>query len=124
MLVKEFAVGGTTDVGFSSNSQFLIVSSSQGRGVFDVSSCERVARDSEWPGNWHNGNSVAGIGPLEGSEIPVHGFDNPTTAEVMAELDEIDVASHITEFVAACVSSNKEYLVIGYASDVLLYRRT
>ena len=122
-LIGEFAIGGTSDVGFSLNSRFLLVASSQGRGVFDVTTCERVARDSEWPGNWHNGVSVAGIGPLERSEIPVHGFDNPTSIEVMEQLGEFDLEGHITEFVAASISGNKEYLVIGYSSDVQLYCR-
>ena len=122
-LVGEFAVGGTTDVGFSSNSKFLLVASSQGRGVFDVSRCERVARDYEAPGNWHNGITVAGIGPLDGEEVLVHGFGNPTTSEVMEQLDGFDLEGHVTEFVAASISANEQYLVIGYSSDVQLYRR-
>ena len=39
------AVGGLTDVGFISGTDFLLVLSSQGRGIYDCLTGERVARD-------------------------------------------------------------------------------
>jgi hypothetical protein len=38
-------VGGLTDVGFIAGSDFLLVLSSQGRGIYDCITGERVARD-------------------------------------------------------------------------------
>lgn len=41
------AVGGLTDVGFISGTDFLLVLSRQGRGIYDCLTGERVARDRD-----------------------------------------------------------------------------
>ena len=43
--VAVHAVGGLTDVAFAESSDLLLVISSVGRGLFDCSSGDRVARD-------------------------------------------------------------------------------
>lgn len=122
-LIAEFAVGGTSDVGFSEDSNFLIVASSQGRGVFEAKTGLRVARDNEWPGSWHHGQSIDGLGPIEGHRIIVYGFDNPTPETVLAKIGSIDINSHITDFIAAAISNDDHYLALGYSSDVYLYKQ-
>lgn len=116
-------MGGTTDIGFCSDSRYLLVASMQGRGVFEIESCERVARDSDWPGTWHHNSTIEGIGPLEGMEVPVRGFENPTSKRVLEQLGGFDLNGHVTEFVSADISKNDQFLAIGYSSDVQLYRR-
>jgi hypothetical protein len=59
------AVGGLTDVGFSSDGAFLLVLGHHGRGLFDCHSGERVARDGQ--DDWaflDDGGYAEGIGPL------------------------------------------------------------
>ena len=48
-LLEAHAVGGLTDVGFGRRSDLLLVVSSQGRGVFDCVTGQRVARDASMP---------------------------------------------------------------------------
>lgn len=70
-----FAIGGLCGVGFSQDSAYLLVVSHQGRGVFDCRSGERVARDPDGSWSWYNDEDCTceGIGPLEGTRIPISG---------------------------------------------------
>jgi hypothetical protein len=76
-LVASIAIGGFEALGFSSDSRHLLVVSSSGRGVFDSTSGERVARDSSnSTGSWYNleALTVEGIGPLSGQSIQIAGI--------------------------------------------------
>jgi hypothetical protein len=68
------AVGGLTEVGFAGS--FLLVVSHQGRGVVDLASGERVARDRHETGAWFDAarGTALGIGPLEGIAVEVTGL--------------------------------------------------
>lgn len=71
------AVGGLTEVGFAEDADLLLVVSSQGRGVFNCETGERVARDRESPDNgWYDEYHLQalGIGPLEGKIIRLAGL--------------------------------------------------
>lgn len=71
------AVGGLQEVGFGPGSDCLLVVSSQGRGVVDCSTGERVARD---PGalssSWYSEVELKadGIGPLSGVAVRLSGL--------------------------------------------------
>jgi hypothetical protein len=61
------AVGRVTEIGFVSQSDLLLVVSSQGRGLFDGRSGERIARDSAPPDDgWYDEVrlTASGIGPV------------------------------------------------------------
>src|SRR5215813_5292756 len=71
------AVGGLTEVGFGEDSDFLLIVSSQGRGVVDCRTGERVARDRTEPDDsWYDERRLlaTGIGPLEGKAIRLAGL--------------------------------------------------
>ncbi|MHB0936711.1 MAG: hypothetical protein ACYDCO_09910 [Armatimonadota bacterium] len=72
------AIGGLTEVGFAEDSDLLLVVSSQGRGVFDCATGERIARDRESPDDdgWYDEHRLQalGIGPLEGKIIRLAGL--------------------------------------------------
>ena len=70
------AIGGLTDVGFSSDGRFLIVIGHQGRGVYDCVTGERVARDrmDDWSFFEEATGTAAGIGPLAGQSVEVAGL--------------------------------------------------
>jgi hypothetical protein len=74
--ITSAAVGGLTDLGFSKSNPYLLVISSQGRGVFDCNTGEKVARDDESYGDWFNERELKcrGIGPIESEEILTSGL--------------------------------------------------
>ena len=67
------AVGGLSSVGFARDSDLLLVVSSQGRGVFDGLSGERVARDHGDYAEDHLHLEAQGIGPLQGQTLRIAG---------------------------------------------------
>ena len=75
------AIGGLENVGYAPNVDLLLVLSSQGQGVFDCMSGQRIARtgdESDW---WENFDvslgTVSGVGPLGKMRIPIHGLHSP-----------------------------------------------
>jgi hypothetical protein len=75
--MADHAVGGLTEVGFAEDSDCLLIVSSQGRGVIDCRTGERVARDRGEPDDsWYDERrSIAkGIGPLKGKTIRLAGL--------------------------------------------------
>jgi hypothetical protein len=76
-LVAVHAVGGLTEVGFSDDTDLLLVVSTQGRGVIDCKTGERVVRDKTEPDDsWYDERRLRafGIGPLEGQLIRLSGL--------------------------------------------------
>lgn len=76
-LVASVAIGGFEALGFSIDSEYLLVVSSSGRGVFKSESGEQLARDSSDATKvWYNLESlmVDGIGPVAGQSIGVAGI--------------------------------------------------
>jgi hypothetical protein len=75
---SDHAVGGLTEVGYVPGSNLLLVVSSAGRGLFDCTSGERVARDRTPPeeGGWYDeaGLLALGIGPTEEQFIRLAGL--------------------------------------------------
>jgi len=76
-LVTAVAIGSFEALGFSTDSRYLLVVSSSGRGVFDSTSGEQLARDSSsTTGDWYNlkALTVDGIGPMAGQSMSVSGI--------------------------------------------------
>ncbi|TWT77137.1 hypothetical protein Pla123a_25680 [Posidoniimonas polymericola] len=83
-LVFQSCIGGLTEIGFTEDSRHLLVVSSQGRGVFDANSGERIARDISDDGyRYDTGTLVAeGFGPIGSADVSIsglHGGGLPTT---------------------------------------------
>ena len=70
------AVGGLLAIGYAPHSDYLLVVSSAGRGVYDALSGERIARDREAAGDWLNAIELTteGIGPLATQSIRTGGL--------------------------------------------------
>lgn len=74
--VASIAVGGLLSVGFSKQGSYLLVVSSQGRGVINCDTGEKVARDDEpYEGSSDNELTCLGIGPIEGEDVPLCGLN-------------------------------------------------
>jgi len=85
-LVCEASVGGLLSVGFGRNTELILVTSSQGRGVFNATTGERVARDSvvDFPEDPFN-LEAAGIGPLNGQMIRMAGINGGGLPKVCSD---------------------------------------
>ncbi|BCM91462.1 hypothetical protein IAD21_03335 [Abditibacteriota bacterium] len=73
------AVGGLEMVGYGDNSDFILILSSSGRGVFDAINGWKVARDLETYNedeSWFDFTRLQclGIGPLEGQVVTMAGL--------------------------------------------------
>ena len=77
MCVAQLHVGGLVAVGIDPSGRYLLTVSHSGRGVFETSTWQRVARDVElaYPVDGH----AIGIGPLAGQIIPVKEIDYDTS---------------------------------------------
>lgn len=77
-----FAVGGLACVGFSRDREWLSVGSSQGVGIIDCLSGEKIARDDAIDGYQNTYMEIAGIGPLASAWIVaagIHGGGLPSS---------------------------------------------
>lgn len=77
--VTSVAVGGLEAVGFAENSELLLVISTSGRGLFESSTGECIARDRKPPMHdcdWYDTVrlSALGIGPLANTPIKIAGL--------------------------------------------------
>lgn len=74
--VGEYAIGGLLAIGYAPQSDYLLVASSQGRGVFDAAHGEKLVRDADTSSNWLNEVqlSAVGIGPVSGQFIRIAGL--------------------------------------------------
>ena len=74
--VGAYAVGGLEMVGYADNSDWLLVVSSQGRGLFDCATGHRIARDTDNSASWYDPNRLCalGIGPLDGQIVRLAGL--------------------------------------------------
>jgi len=83
-----FAIGGLQNIGYSDNSDILVVLSTQGKGTFNCVTGEKIDRDHSdwWPQFDKLTNTIEGFGILEGTVIKTSGLwgDNilsPQTAD-------------------------------------------
>lgn len=88
-----WAVGGLFQVGFAGGRDRLLVLSSDGRGVFDRTSGEKVARDDAEPMDTFDPIRLTapGFGPLEGEPVRMAGLFGgglPVTTEDCYMLEE------------------------------------
>ena len=71
-----YAVGGLEFVGFDRAGRYLLVVSSSGRGLFDCSTGEKVARDFDGHGTWIDEAHLEcmGIGPIADEIVRLAGI--------------------------------------------------
>jgi hypothetical protein len=81
-LKNNFAIGGLREIGFYEDSNYLLVLSSQGRGLFDCLKGEKISRDSYdyYSNEWDcDTGKVKGIGHLSDKIIICGGFEYQDT---------------------------------------------
>ncbi|MEX0726212.1 MAG: hypothetical protein WD065_08085 [Planctomycetaceae bacterium] len=91
-MTKHLFIGGLVAAGFDASGAYLLTVSHSGRGVFETTTWERVARDIHlaYP---ENGRAI-GIGPIDGVSIPVSAILNNQRVEKRA----VDASSGSRDF--------------------------
>jgi hypothetical protein len=146
--VGVFAVGGLSEVGFVEGTDYLLVLSANGRGLFDCKTGTRVARDDDQDFAFDAKTMCAvGIGPLEGQQIRVAGLRGGTlptetsdgwkmthirpgkrneSLRLTAPRSARATATLITnacEFRAFGFSAGGDILIIASSADCTIFRR-
>jgi hypothetical protein len=143
------AVGGLTEVGFSQDEALMLVVSHAGRGLYDLASAQRIARDDEAPAPesaWidERAKRVQGIGGAASMWFPVAGLwggalaqhngsgwsavvESPGRNESAVLRNQRSrakwlVDKPLTEIKAFGFSASGRYLVLATSSDVTVYR--
>ncbi len=79
-VVKSQAIGGLLEIGFFEDSDYLMVLSSQGRGIIDCFENKRVARDHDdyYFSSWNAKTGIVqGIGTFRKQQVICGGFEHP-----------------------------------------------
>jgi hypothetical protein len=147
--VSTIFVGGITEVGFTTDEQYLLLLSNSGRGLIETHTGTRVARDRSIPSSassWidESAHIVGGIGPASGIGIACVGLwggrlpdragewrlrVNAGKKNEFAFFDESTGQSwyltySITETRAYGFSKSGKIAIIATSSEVVLYHRT
>ena len=72
--VGEWGIGGMESIGYSDCSQYIIVETSDGRGLFDCNTGEKILRDRNEYKTRELELLCNGIGPLEGQVVRMSGL--------------------------------------------------
>jgi hypothetical protein len=146
--VLSHAVGGLTELGFSEDESLLLVVSHAGRGLFDLSTGQRLARDDEVPGPdcaWIDAahQRVRGIGSADGEWFRVVGLWGGQLAKTDQGQWQVEVvgggrheqalvgllhgkerwlvAKPISEIKAFGFSPAGRYLALGTSADIVVF---
>lgn len=117
--VKTIAVGGLLSVGFSKNNSYLLVVSSQGRGVINCETGEKIARDDEpYAGLDSHELECLGIGPIEGEKIKLCSYNGGGLPQSNSAGDTLElVAPNWPEYDLILCRNHKNALVPGHQSE-------
>jgi len=79
---ETFAVGGLREIGFRKNTDFLLVLSADGRGLFDCLAGQKKARNSDdyYSDYWNSETGlIDGFDIFKNEKIHCGGFEHPNT---------------------------------------------
>lgn len=149
--VKTWPISGLVQMGYSENSDLLLVLSAQGAGVFDCLTGEKIARDyADIYTTFNSINLIAsGIGPLAGVSIRTSGLfggelkrstednwqieiigspNNPIVGLLNHQLGiktAVPITSSgITELRAYGFSDTGRSCIVGWSSDLDIFMRS
>ena len=117
--VASIAVGGLLSVGFSEKGPFLLVVSSQGRGVINCETGEKVARDDEpYAGLSKNNLTCLGIGPIAQEIVKLSGLNGGALLQTTSKGESLEiVAPNWPEYDLILCLNYKNALVPGHQSE-------
>lgn len=146
---KTIMMGGLIAVGVDSSSRCLLAVSHSGRGLFDLASGERIARDYEdWAGRpWYSEdtNKCEGIGDLKHEVFDIVGLHGGSAYEATRdgsmtcriECDGYDWKAFVSEtgseeeicsddedLKGIALSPDGRWFIVGISSEIDVYRNT
>ena len=94
-------IGGFVAMAVDPNEAYLLVVTHAGRGVFELASGKRIARDASvlYPSN----GCILGIGPFSGQNVSVVEYDFETPCEL--------------------VTQSNQYRIVAESSEIYVYQR-
>jgi len=137
------AIGGLTELGFDESGCYLLVVSHQGRGVIDLQTLKRVARDNNEKTDYYDfeNKTIEGVGPITGQNIKCVGLwggklkDNTPDGWHISISDKevvtlsnpryktISMPEPITALRAVGFSEDGEILIYATSSEIEFYKR-
>ena len=91
--VGTFGIGGLASIGFGDGTDLLLVESTDGFGVFDCRTGERVGRDRDGGSCWEDTVALRanGIGPLEGMVVRMAGLHGGGLPTMTTDLWSVEI---------------------------------
>jgi len=140
-------MGGLIAIGIDSTNRFLLAVSHSGRGLFDLESGERIARDYEdWPGrSWYimDVNKCQAIGSLKDEIFDIVGFHGGTAykstkdgsmtcriqrdghdwkAFVTKGDSDDEICADDEDLKGIALSGDGRWFIVGISSEIDVYR--
>ncbi|MBN1500582.1 MAG: hypothetical protein JW982_10515 [Spirochaetes bacterium] len=78
--INEIPIGGLVAIGFDSNEKYLLLITHSGRGLFEIKTMNKIARDYEVM--YPNNSEIKGIGILQEEIIKVYEFEFNNKLEI------------------------------------------
>ena len=117
-----FKVGGLSDMGLDTTERYLLTASTSGRGVFDLHTGQRVARDCEVDKAYAENGELEGIGILAGKNVPVWGlFGHTPPGWLQDEAARMDQG--VTEIKSVLSARRGDWLILGHSDAVYVFER-
>ncbi len=137
------AIGGLTELGFDESGRYLLVVSHQGRGVIDLQTLKRIARDNDEITKFcdYENKIVEGIGSIAGQKIKCVGLWGGSLKDNTSDGWHVSIVEHeivtiinphhktfsipepVTALRAIGFSEDGEILVYATSSEIEFYRR-
>jgi len=117
-------MGGLTEIGIDSSSQFVLAISHGGRGLLRLVDGERVARDySETSGPWYRPDQCEadGIGPCSEEVFSICGLHHEPEESVLDMLRKLGIEYFPEEQRGVAVSPDERWVALGYTDDLQIY---
>ena len=89
--VGAFTIGGMRALGYSDCSRYLLVETSDGRGLFDCQTGEKISRDRSEYANQELQLLCEGIGPIEGKLVRMSGLSGGGLLKLTSDGWQIEI---------------------------------
>lgn len=123
-LIRFLHVGGLSDMGFDPTERYVLIASSSGLGLFDLTDGARVARNSHFERGYADPDSgtVEGIGLLDGRQVTMFGlFGHPVSRKLLNEAAPLEHG--VTELKSVLRTSDGQTLILGHSDGAYVFQR-
>ena len=91
--VGAWAISGMRSIGFSECSRYILVETTDGRGLFDSQTGEKISRDNNEYKDQELQLLCKGIGPIEGELVRMSGLSGGGLLNVTSDMWQIEIVA-------------------------------